>query len=153
MRRSAERGKYVTANPPFGYRLEVTLNAQGERQSRLVPDPAHVETLRRIFREFIADKPTNQIARDLHFEGVPTQRAGGKWQPTTIRAILKNPVYRGYIRFKGETFLRDGKPAHEPLIDQDTWVQACSSGRPAPPARGAGGGAGRLGRTCWSKAC
>ncbi len=47
-------------------------------------------------------KSLGQIARDLNGQKIPTAR-GGKWYPATVNYILKNPIYRGSLTYKGET--------------------------------------------------
>jgi hypothetical protein len=39
-----------------------------------------------------------RIARKLDEGGVPTKR-GGSWYPATIRYILDNPKYRGFVEY------------------------------------------------------
>lgn len=46
-----------------------------------------------------------------------------KCDPHTLYRILKNPVYRGYVRYKGRLHLG----LHTPLVDEDTWEKANSA--------------------------
>jgi site-specific DNA recombinase len=87
----------------------------------------------RIYDRFLAGVSQSQIARDLSDDGVPTLK--GRWNQATVSAILRNPVYRGLVRFKGELY--PGK--HEAIIDEDTWnaVATVRASRNAP-GRGKG---------------
>src|SRR5215831_4973300 len=50
--------------------------------------------------------------------GWPTVR-GGSWQTRTLSRMLANPIYGGYLTYRGEPI---GKLAHtEPILDADTY--------------------------------
>jgi site-specific DNA recombinase len=85
----------------------------------LVPDAKAAKVTKRIFREYIAGRPLLGISQDLDREGVPTVR-GGRWSPTTVRDMLKNPVFIGKVSINGEVY--DG--LHKPIIDKRTWDRA-----------------------------
>jgi Recombinase len=51
------------------------------------------ELVQRISAEHAAGKSLAQIARELNAEGTPTAHAGGRWWPSTVRAVLaRSPV-------------------------------------------------------------
>lgn len=99
-----------TGRIPYGYAKEV-VHPDGEvkRFARNIPhrtlgctraylvpgDPREVETVRRIFERYASGKAgLAEIAGELNAEGVPPSR-GGKWQATSIRHCITNPVYTG----------------------------------------------------------
>ena len=52
------------------------------------------------------------LANELHAMGLAHVRSGSKVHASSLHGILRNPVYAGFIRFKGTLY--EGK--HEPLV-------------------------------------
>ena len=120
LRESASKGKVgggVTI--PYGY-------MKGEDKMMLI-DPKESKVIERIFSESLSGKGSNTIAQGLNKDGVPTRgrkvfkgglkvknRYTGKvthkaqedliWKPGTVMGVLKNPIYKGQRRYKGEIF-------------------------------------------------
>jgi len=135
MAEKVSRGEIVTP-PAFGYDVE---------QHTYIPN-ADAETVRRIFRDFLAGDGCATIARRLGLEGVKTRRGNppdNRW----VRYILENPVYVGKIRWSRNgksnysrggdasgSYLTDGH--FSPLVDPEIWEEAQallasrSAGRP-----------------------
>lgn len=116
------RGEPVTA-PAFGYRI---------KDKKYYPDPETAPLVRMIFRDFIGGTGCRAIAMKLNALGVRTRR-GGKWENRTVEYLLRNPVYRGKIRWNpsGRTCRNYDSPgvvvsdgSHEPLVDAETWELA-----------------------------
>ena len=63
------------------------------------------ETVRRIYTLRKQGLKLQEIADILYAEGVLTKR-GGRWYPGTVRYILDNPKYQGYVEYY---FRRDGE--------------------------------------------
>ena len=57
--------------------------------------PEEAEVVRRIYRDFIAGKTIDGIAKALSREGVPTPAGREKWQKRTVESILLNEKYKG----------------------------------------------------------
>jgi site-specific DNA recombinase len=104
------KGGYHGSFTPMGYK---------RNDGGLVIVRAEASIVRRIFREYLAGVPQLQIARALNRERVPTRR-GGKWSSSTIRDLLRNPVFVGKVRISGE--VHDG--THRPIIERKTWDRA-----------------------------
>jgi DNA invertase Pin-like site-specific DNA recombinase len=95
---------------------------RGERQStskrdvaKLVPStPDRVRVLLRIFREYVEEgRGCKNIADGLNRDGIPSPRNGkwssnakAKWSLSTIRAIVRNPAYRGDTVWNRRTFAK-----------------------------------------------
>jgi site-specific DNA recombinase len=75
---------------------------------------AEIPVVERIFDEFDEGVSQRRSAANLEADGLPTV-FGGKWSQSTIRQVLRNPVYKGVILYKGE--LLPGR--HKPIIDPD----------------------------------
>ena len=125
MKCRANRGDYNGGPAPYGYKWSATpvrevKNSKGE--VKLVRDLMHDDPaaaiVRRIFREFVGGKKQMTIARDLRKEKVPARKT--EWQQATISHMLKNPIYVGRVRTKGEE--RPGN--HKAIIDEKTWDAA-----------------------------
>lgn len=115
----------ISTRPPFGYTVE------GEKHKK---EFVIVESLRAtveaIFAKCIAGDSLITIAKWLDAEGMPTAR-GGKWSNTTLKNIINNPAFMGYIADeKGKTIGRC--PA---IIDADIF-KAANKALSARPKRG-----------------
>lgn len=98
----------IIAPPPYGYTA-----ADG----KYVPDAERAETVRYIFQMYASGAPLRGIAADLNERGIRT-RSGHPFEVRTIRYILSNPVYLGFVRKKntnGDFHTAAGE--HTPLID------------------------------------
>ena len=132
---SVKEGKFISSVPPYGYTKTTAPDGKG---FVLVPEPSEAPVVQRIYSLYLAGEGSTVIAQKLSDEGIAT-RTGTVWSPSSIRDILKNPVYAGYIRwgFKKETKETvDGKMTkkrtkgaeclknqgkHEALVTQDSF--------------------------------
>lgn len=141
--RKKQEGFYYTSYAPFGYKK---INKAGN----LKIDEVAADTVRRIFKEFIAGKGTYQIAQLLNKENVTTPglymnmtgvvnnvtNTTNTWRHTTIKRILTNPIYIGTvvqnkrkkISYKSKKMIAlpeeqhtVSKNHHPAIIDIDTW--------------------------------
>lgn len=88
---------------PYGY-------ARGDRG--LVRKSEEARTVAAFFRMYDEGLSLRQIAEEANRQRVPTSR-GGQWQASTIRYILRNPIYIGDVRRKD--LVREG--ASPRLVD------------------------------------
>ncbi|MGM8215811.1 recombinase family protein [Bacillaceae bacterium W0354] len=102
----------------------------------LVIVPEEAETVKIIFNKYVHDNwGTKKIANYLNKIGKRTKR-NNEFAQSTVNTILKNPIYKGYIRFNQvidwENKRRKGtnpnyllqKGIHEPIIDEELWDMA-----------------------------
>lgn len=106
LRNKRENGQYC-ACPPYGYRKNPT------DKNRLFPDEQTAPIVQRIFERAAAGDSSRKIALDLNADGVipplkyrvlfrdafrpeGAARASDLWNYTTVKRILKNPVYLGH---------------------------------------------------------
>lgn len=106
LRSKRENGQYC-ACPPYGYRKD------DDDRHRLVPDEATAHVVLRIFEQAVNGDSSRKIALDLNNDGVipplkyrvlyrdefsaeGAARASDLWNYTTVKRILKNPVYLGH---------------------------------------------------------
>jgi site-specific DNA recombinase len=133
-RAKAEGGTHTGCGgrAPYGYRFE------GEkRERRLVVVEEEALVVRHIFRWFIDDIGTSEIARRLTRQNIatpaevrgstvakrPRRLPSGRWVLSTLYKILKNSTYAGqFVAFqKSSSPVAVAAPA---IIDADTWHQA-----------------------------
>lgn len=142
-------GQYC-ACPPYGYKKNPSDKA------RLVPDENTAPVVQRIFERAAAGDSSRQIAMDLNSDGVipplkyrvlyrdefsekGAARASDTWNYTTVKRILKNPVYLGHtllgkskkVSIKSKKKVPVPKEdwsvtenTHEPLVSQLQFDQA-----------------------------
>lgn len=106
LRSKRENGQYC-ACPPYGYRKD------DDDKHRLAPDEATAPVVLRIFEQAANGDSSRKIALDLNNDGVipplkyrvlyrdefsaeGAARASDLWNYTTVKRILKNPVYLGH---------------------------------------------------------
>ncbi len=108
MTEKALRGEYQ-AYAPFGYRME---------NGKLVIDELQADTVRSIFDNYLHHNMSFfAIARKLNDSGIKTIR-GNLWENRTVKYVLQNPVYKGYVRWnpEGKHDLRQHKYAGDNFI-------------------------------------
>lgn len=107
----AKEGKYSGGGlKPYGYKY-----ANGE----LTTDEDEAQIVRKIFRYAIDGHSVSGIARLLEAQGY-VGRSGKPISHTTVKQILRNELYIGRVKFKGEYF--DGN--HEPIVTDEEFRQA-----------------------------
>lgn len=106
LRSKRENGQYC-ACPPYGYRKDT------QDKHRLAPDEMTAHVVLRIFEQAAKGDSSRKIALDLNEDGVipplkyrvlyrdefseeGATRASDLWNYTTVKRILKNPVYLGH---------------------------------------------------------
>ncbi|MDO8677166.1 MAG: recombinase family protein [Acidobacteriota bacterium] len=135
MRQKAKQG-YVTGGKVFGY--DNVFITKGQTDRRI--NDAEAAIVRDIYTRFAGGEGARTIAEALNRKRVPTIRAQRKrpsgWGPSTIRAVLERPLYRGQIvygrmvsaygRELGKRVTRKDGTAREcgqlPR-PEDTWIQ------------------------------
>lgn len=145
---SVNDGKYIAADPPFGYDK---VRIPKDTGYTLKPNN-EAPYVQQIYAWYIKGDGCAVIAKKLDDLHVPT-RKGGIWSKATVRDILRNPTYAGKIRwaYKIEHELPDGSREivinddpilvdglHEPLVSEDEFekVQLIMEGNRRPPVKG-----------------
>lgn len=136
---SCKEGKFVGSITPYGYSKEKLKNQKGYK---LVPNLEESKVLKLIFELYTNSMGIRNICKYLDSLGIKP-RNSQNWSTSTIRDILKNPVYTGKIlwnktystkttkdgivkskrhRNKDNFYTFDG--IHSPLISDDTFQKA-----------------------------
>lgn len=136
---AVKRGCFIGQYAPYGYKKI----KRGEDHTLEISEP-EASVVRLIFSLYTnEDRTPGQIAAYLNSLGVQAPR-GDKWPKATVRVILRNAHYAGYVvwnRVKRTPVLECGEIVtkrllqpttdvimepgkHAPIIDADTWEKA-----------------------------
>ena len=148
---AVKEGKYIGTYAPYGY-----VKIQRGKDCTLEINPEQADIVKLIYDLYTRDHDRlgyYAIADKLNGMNIPTMR-NKAWLFSTVKAILKNPVYIGKLRWhykkevkkiidgeikvttvtnkEGEYILSDG--IHEPIIDIETWEKAQNYIKQIPPS-------------------
>jgi len=88
----------VLSQAPYGYRYIDKYTGGGTAAYEVVEEEGRV--VRQVFDWVGRERCSlREVMRRLEKLGVCTPRGHGRWQPTTIRCLLKNPAYRGQAAY------------------------------------------------------
>lgn len=103
---SVKKGNYIGNTAPFGY------NKKLDDIGPTIEPNEYADAVRLVFDKYVNEEKTPlQIARHLDSIGVKPMK-GEIWEKSSIRAILKNEHYAGWVRFGGhktERFYENGQ--------------------------------------------
>jgi site-specific DNA recombinase len=103
---AAQQGRYMGGPVAYGYKYDL-----GEQKVSVVDDEAAI--VRKIFSDYIKGmKGYQSIVDELNEKKIFPPATASQWNRGTIRAMLRNAFYAGYIEHEG--ILYEGR--HERLI-------------------------------------
>lgn len=120
-----KRGRYISCYAPYGYKKN------REIVGKLDVDESSAKVVKYIFKLFLEGKGTNTIAQILTKEQIPTPAIHlnmnadkdsifySIWKPNTIRKILRNETYLGYMIQNKETTISHKNPTRIYLNNKD----------------------------------
>ncbi|MBW2003423.1 MAG: recombinase family protein [Deltaproteobacteria bacterium] len=131
----AEKGKWNGGIIPFGYtsreKLIHRLRAKGMSQAKAI-SKADKETpkdkklyileeeakiIRQMYDAYLKEKSLRKVVNSFNLRGLKTRK--GDWTTTTIRRMLTNPFYLGYITYgKRKADISTGKLRH---VNKEKW--------------------------------
>ena len=138
-REKARQGLWNGGQAPYGYKLV---------DGKLEINPDEAEIVKKIFEEYTSSSISmTSIAVKLNNIGAPREKRGNTygsyWADSSIRSIIKNPIYIGKIKWGSRQMMKvkgskvqkrvytndnviiaDG--AHEPIISNELWEKAQS---------------------------
>ena len=103
------RGEVCT-KPPFGY-IRPTPGATFE----IVPEEA--EIVQYIFEQYKKGRTCYGLATELSKAGVKTRR-GNLFDARQVEYIIKNPIYKGYMKITTSGRLHYNRADHPPIIEE-----------------------------------
>lgn len=157
---SVRQGKFISSTAPYGY-MRAKIPGDKGYTLQIVPDEA--EAVKLIYNLYVNGElqpdgtykrlGSTLIARRLDDLCIKT-RGERIWSPSSVRDILKNPVYAGYVKWRWRPavktmqggakkesrpraneqnrMLEDG--VHTPIIDRETYFRAQALFKSAPPS-------------------
>jgi site-specific DNA recombinase len=96
-------GGMLGFNIPYGYDYT---------NGKLLINSSEASTVKEIFSWYLSGKSIGEITKILNDAKLPTKR-GRSWAKKTISAILKNPLYCGFLHWEDYV----NKSNHEPIIN------------------------------------
>lgn len=73
--------------------------------------PEEAEVVKRIFKETLSGNGSYLIAKGLNADGIPSKK-NGKWNSSTIDAIIQNEKYMGDVLFQ-KTYTEENFKRHK----------------------------------------
>ena len=142
---------YWTGGRAYGYRLTPILDPVEKDQygqpariaTRLEIDETQAEIVKEIFNRYSDGMSCLAIARELNSRAVPHPGLAWKkkkrrcpgWLGSSVRVIIKNPLYKGFVRWNASQFVRNpdtekvtrrARPRAEWITRQDEAVRIVS---------------------------
>jgi site-specific DNA recombinase len=114
---SKQKGMWMGGLVPLGYELH---------ERRLVVNPAEAETVREIFRRYLALGCVRLLMEELNGRGIRSKvrvarnsktSGGNLFFRGALYVLLSNPIYIGEIRHKGVRH----PGLHEPIVARELW--------------------------------
>lgn len=114
MEQKALRGEFC-GNVPFGYDYDKT-------KKMLVPNPKEAPIVKYILSEILNGRTPYSIACEMREKNIRT-KAGVTLERRRIEYMIRNPVYKGYIRWTANDTLITRKSTHEPFITEEEFAE------------------------------
>ncbi|MGL4656064.1 MAG: recombinase family protein [Sarcina sp.] len=129
----AREGRWC-GNKVFGYDLIERADTTNKKRSdkELIINRGEADIVKRIFTEYSVGKGYKAIVNGLNKDGFKTKK-GNAFAVTSVRDILKNPVYVGKIRYNFRENCSEGKRGklsknpiivegiHKAIISEELW--------------------------------
>ncbi|MGE0267868.1 MAG: recombinase family protein [Candidatus Omnitrophota bacterium] len=117
----ARQGMRTGGKAPIGYKIipDGPPLPNGKQPTRIILDETMAPHIKVIWEMAANNKSQAEIAHELMSRKVFTANKI-PWRRQGIAHIIKNPFYKGYIHYSGET--HRGK--HQPLVEEKMWEKA-----------------------------
>lgn len=110
---AARQGRHIGGPAPIGYQY-----VEGNKIPQV--DELRAQMVRNIFQQYNAGESFESIASILNANKIPPPGVAELWRRTTVRQLVKNPFYAGYIVHRGKKY----KGQHSPIITEEEWKAA-----------------------------
>lgn len=129
-RHRAQNGSInVLAGAPYGYRYIKKTEGSDAYYEVIESQAEVVQDIYRLYTEELLS--IGKIVYRLNDRGVPTLKGKSPWERTTVRAILRNPAYKGTACY-GKTQKTERKKITRPLRKKGGFSARCGSNRERP---------------------
>lgn len=130
IRRQFEQGKVRVNHKKF-------LGYDKDEEGELIINKEEAKIIKRIYKDYLAGKGANRIARELEEERIPNWSGKPKWYESSIRKMLQNEKYKGDALLQktytvdfltkeravnnGEVPMYYVEKSHPAIIDKEMW--------------------------------
>ena len=105
----AKEGKWNGGSTePIGYDYDTT-------KDLLIVNDYEAMQIKELCELFLKGTPLRSIETIFHDKGYKQKH--GTWTPKTMRRVMRNKIYLGYIHYNDEYY----KAEHTPILDEDTY--------------------------------
>lgn len=121
MAEMVKSGKFVGGKAPFGYKMVLSgeISNHGRALHKLVIVPEQADIVRQIYSYAVnRGMGYQKIANTLNETGISAP-VSETWKAGTVRSILTNPIYMGYIAYD-----RRGGHGTTTKLDRKDWIYA-----------------------------
>lgn len=131
---ATKKGRFTGGVVAYGYRLVPTakLDSKNRMINAFTKDPFESSVVEDIYTRLIDDNMSlNEIAVYLNENRHLRTRRGNQWSPSTIRNILKNPLYKGYMSY-GKTRMQEVAGTQSDEITKEAFLDVKKRQRAVP---------------------
>ncbi len=116
-----KQGKRIGGKTPLGYKLVPNGEplSNGRQPKKVVLDKNIASHLHIVWEMAAENRSLTAIAHELARRGITTSN-GKYWRRQGLSLIVKNPFYKGYLKYDGEIY----KGEHKPIVDEKLWEKA-----------------------------
>lgn len=115
------QGRWVGGILPYGYKLipDGERLPNGTQPNKIIIDENVTPILKLVWEMAADNKSLTFIGLELKERGLLT-KTGKMWQKQILSTIIKNPFYKGYLRYSGEMH----KGRHPAIVSEKLWERA-----------------------------
>ena len=115
------QGLRIGGRTPIGYILipDGKPLPNGRQPMKAITDEDIAPHIRVIFEMAANNRSLTEIGQELVKRGISTKN-GKIWRRQGISTIVKNPFYKGYLKYNGEIY----KAKHTPMVSEALWEKA-----------------------------
>lgn len=131
---ATKKGRFTGGIVAYGYQLVPTgkLDRKNRMINEFVKEPFESGVVADIYARLIDENMSlNAIAAYLNEDRQLKTRKGNLWNPSTIRNIMKNPIYKGYMSY-GKTRMKEVESAGVNEITRESFLDVQKKPRPVP---------------------
>lgn len=132
---ATKMGRFTGGIVPYGFQLIPTgkLDVKKRMINKFVKHPHESAVVADIYSRLIDDNMTlNGIVTYLNEDRRLLTRKNKKWNTSTVRNILKNPLYKGYMSY-GKTRLKEIKNETNEKFTKESFLDVKKRQRAVPP--------------------
>ncbi len=130
-----KQGKFTGGIVPYGFTLIPTgqLDRKGRMINEFTKEPFESEVVQDIYNKLIDENMSlSGLIAYLNEDRKLKTRKGNKWNTSTVRSILKNPLYKGYMSY-GKTRMKEVEKPQNADITKEDFLEVKKSQRAVSP--------------------